>query len=50
MCKEDVMNGYPGLAAFYDRFKNEKATQEVMNGGGNYPHEFNIYFRPPTDL
>ena len=50
MCKADVMNNYPGLAAFYERFKNEKATQEVMNGGGNYPHEFKTYFQPPTDL
>ena len=40
----DIFKESPSVASFYTRFLNEKNTQAVIAGGGNYPNVFHQYF------
>jgi len=45
MTKGNVLDDYPGLSSFYDRFKAEEATQAIMTGKGKMPGTFDQYFK-----
>ena len=45
---EELLNSFPGVLSFYKRFLNEKATQDIIANGGNYPHLFSQYFVETT--
>ena len=45
---EDLLKDFPGVFSFYRRFLNEKATQQILIDGGNYPHVFAQYFVETT--
>lgn len=44
MCKDDVLNDYAGVKAFYDRFSQLEKTQHVIAGTGKMPGQFKQYF------
>jgi hypothetical protein len=44
LMKDDILDAYLGLKAFYERFLTLEKTQAVMNGTGKMPGVFNKYF------
>mmetsp|Transcript_91530 Transcript_91530/g.258804 ORF Transcript_91530/g.258804 Transcript_91530/m.258804 type:complete len:226 (-) Transcript_91530:220-897(-) len=45
LIRDDVLEGYPGLARFYARFAAEPATQAVLADGAKMPGPFAQYFK-----
>ena len=40
----EILKDFPCVLSFYKRFLNEKATQDIILNGGNYPNIFSQYF------
>lgn len=47
MLKADCLDKFKGVAAFYKRFKDEPATQEIIASGGKMGKPFGTYFVNP---
>jgi len=45
LIKDDVLNGFPGVAKFYERFAAEEQTQSILKSGGKMPGPFLQYFK-----
>ena len=41
---QEILKEFPCVLSFYERFLNEKLTQEIIADGGRYPYEFSQYF------
>lgn len=46
LCKENVFEGFPACAAFYERFTALPPTQELIETGGPMGGQFAQYFMP----
>mmetsp|Transcript_50280 Transcript_50280/g.101166 ORF Transcript_50280/g.101166 Transcript_50280/m.101166 type:complete len:223 (-) Transcript_50280:70-738(-) len=45
LIKDDILAGFPGLSAFYERFAAEAPTQAILQGTGKMPGQFDQYFK-----
>ena len=46
LIKPTVMDEFPALSAFYERFAAEPKTAELLENGAEFPEAFKQYFVP----